>query len=134
MKLRCKYLAFSKDSLLKAKYLHRNFMCFYKIFCGSHEHKIKNRDLLQSMIFQTHQLSWLYDNYRRLKPFLSKKFKILPKKRLPLSRIWEGLNNGAHLSLGLSSLPKTINIPDIHWGRKPLFMSSFGARFHLKRS
>ena len=52
----------------------------------------------------------------------------------PLSRIWEGLNNGAHLSLGLSSLPKIINIPDIHWGRKPLFMSSFEARFHLKRS
>ena len=38
------------------------------------------------MIFQTHQLSWSYDNYRRLKPFLSKKFKSSLKKRLPLTR------------------------------------------------
>ena len=39
------------------------------------------------MIFQTHQLSWSYDNYSRLKPFWSKKFKSRPKKRLPLSDI-----------------------------------------------
>ena len=52
----------------------------------------------------------------------------------PSSKISEGLNNGAHLSLGLSSIPKIINIPGIHLGRNPLFMSSFEARFHLKRS
>ena len=32
------------------------------------------------MIFQTHQLSWSHDNYRRLKPFWSKKFISMPKK------------------------------------------------------
>ena len=41
---------------------------------------INYENVLQTISYQTRQLSWSYDNYRWLKPFLSKKFISLPKK------------------------------------------------------
>ena len=52
----------------------------------------------------------------------------------PSSKLWEGLSKGASFLFWLSSLPKIMNIPDIHQDWKRSSSWSFKARFHPKAS
>ena len=63
-----------------SKNLNLDFTGPQKLFQTSYEHMINYENILQTISYQTHQLSQPCDNYSGLKPILSKKFISLPKK------------------------------------------------------
>ena len=64
-----------------SKNLDLNFTWTQKIFQRSYGLIIKNRNLLQTISFRSHQFSRSYDNYSELQTFWSKKFILAPKKK-----------------------------------------------------
>ena len=57
------FTQFGKDSLIKNKCLQLNFTGPQKFFQASYEHMIYYENVLQTISYRTHQLSWSYDKY-----------------------------------------------------------------------
>ena len=98
-----------------SKNLNLDFTGPQKLFQTSYDHMINYENVLQTIFYQTHQLSWPYDHYSRLKPFWSKKFKSSPKKTPPLKSkktttfyFLQTLKNGKNKDFFLQTLKSKI--------------------------
>ena len=71
---------FLNRSQISPTELHRPVEIFLGVK-ASYDHMIDYENVFQAISYQTHQLSWSYDNYWRAQPIWSKKFISLPKKK-----------------------------------------------------